>query len=109
MAAYDDLNVKRIFTVGIASIVVTAVTALAVQVLYYWLVQWQDSETKAASNYQRQNLILREQQEEISTYGVDPETGNIVIPIDKAIELLVNEKAKESTSVANAKNGSDET
>ena len=43
MAAYDDLNVKRIFTVGIGSILVTLVTALAVQVLYYWLVQWQDA------------------------------------------------------------------
>ena len=109
MAAYDDLNVKRIFTVGIASILVTAVTALAVQVLYYWMVQWQDAETKAASNYTRQNLILKEQPEEISSYGVDPETGNIVIPIDKAIELLVSEKAKESSTVADAKNGSDET
>ena len=50
MASYDDLDVKRIFTVGVGSIVVTAVTALAVQVLYYALVQWQDSETKAASS-----------------------------------------------------------
>ena len=33
MAAYDDLDVKRIFVVGISSVVVTAVTALAVQVL----------------------------------------------------------------------------
>ena len=45
MAAYDDLNVSRIWTVGIISVIVTAVTALAVQVLYYALVQWQ-SEAK---------------------------------------------------------------
>ena len=97
MAAYDDLNVKRIFTVGIASVVVTAVTALAVQVLYYSMVQWQDAETKAASDYSRQNSILTAQEAEISNYGVNEETGNIIIPIDKAIELLVSEKTKSSS------------
>ena len=47
MAAYDDLNVKRIFIVGIVSIVVTAVTALAVQVLYYYLEDVQQARTSA--------------------------------------------------------------
>lgn len=110
MAAYDDLNVKRIFTVGIASVVVTAVTALAVQVLYYNMLQWQDAETKAASDYSRQNSILAAQEAEISNYGVNAETGNLVIPIDKAIELLVSEKSNSTSSTSNSsKNGSDET
>ena len=107
MADYDDLNVKRIFNVGILSVVVTAVTALAVQVLYFSLVRWQESETQAASNYQRQNRILTEQQQQISTYGVDEQTGNITIPIDKAIELMVGENNKNAS---NAKeDASDET
>ena len=94
MAAYDDLNVKRIFNVGILSIVVTAVTALAVQLVYYWMVQWQQAETDAASDYRRQNSILAEQQAEISTYGVDEQTGNIIIPIDKAIDLMVQQDSE---------------
>lgn len=98
MAAYDDLNVKRIFSVGILSCVVTAVTALAVSVVYYWLVQVQMAETAAASNYQRQNRILQEQQNEISNYGVDPQTGNIVIPIDVAIEQMVSADKSGSPS-----------
>ena len=57
MAAYDDLDVKRIFVVGIASVVVTAVTALAVQVVYYTMAEQQKAETAAASNYMRQNSI----------------------------------------------------
>jgi hypothetical protein len=110
MAAYDDLNVKRIFAVGVISVVVTAVTALAVQVLYYSLVQWQDAETQAASDYTRQKRILREQTEEISTYGVDEESGNIVIPIDRAMKLYVAEHAKNGKNASNEeKNGSDET
>jgi hypothetical protein len=111
MAAYDDLNVKRIFTVGVFSIAVTAVTALGAEVLYYRLVQWQEAETRAASDYRRQNRILREQTEQISTYGVDPNSGNIIIPIEKAMELYVAEqKANSATDVTNAeKSGSDET
>ena len=109
MAAYDDLNVNRIFTVGIISIVVTAVTALAVQVMYYSLAQWQDEATSAQSDYRRQNQILKEQAGEISGYGVDEETGNITIPIEKAIELVVGDGgSSESNANAGAKQ-SDET
>jgi hypothetical protein len=111
MAAYDDLNVKRIFYVGIISVVVTAVTALAVQVTYYSMVQWQDAETAAASDYRRQLQILEDQSQQISTYGVDPETGNITIPIKKAIELMVSEQGNNSTNISTEeqKSNSDET
>lgn len=101
MAAYDDLNVRRIFTVGIISIVVTAVTALAVQVLYYSMVQWQQADTAAQSDYRRQNRILKEQTDQISSYDVDAETGNVTIPIEDAIQLMVNEKGN-STSDADS-------
>ena len=107
MAAYDDLNVKRILVVGILSVVITAVTALAVQVLYYNLVQRHDAETDAANDYHRQNQILQEQQKQISSYGVDETTGNIVIPIEKAIDLMVGEKETDKASKSNA--SSDET
>ena len=96
MAAYDDVNAKRIFTVGILSIVITAVTALAVQVVYYYMVQIQTAETAAASDYTRQNTILTQQQDELASYAVDPATGNIVIPIKKAIEIMVGDKKTES-------------
>jgi sortase (surface protein transpeptidase) len=110
MAAYDDLNVKRIFVVGIASVVVTAVTALAVQVLYYSMAQWQQSETQAASNYARQNEILRQQQEQVSVYGVDEATGNIVIPVERAIEEMIRQQSTAESSASNSdKVSSDET
>jgi hypothetical protein len=89
MAAYDDLNAKRIFVVGIASVVVTAVTALAVQVLYYSMAQRQKLDTQAASSFGRQKAVLEQQLEQISNYGVDENTGNIVIPVEKAIETMV--------------------
>jgi hypothetical protein len=94
MAAYDDLNVSRIWTVGIISVIVTAVTALAVQVLYYALVQWQSEAKIAQSDYRRQTAIFTEQIEQISSYGVDPTTGNVTIPIDEAIKRMAKEIKK---------------
>ena len=108
MAAYDDLDVRKIFIVGIGSVVVTAVTALAVQVLYYSLAEWQNAETQKASDYRRQNTILADQTEQISTYGVDQETGFITIPIEEAIKLVVEENSGGSSS-SEEKSGSDET
>ncbi len=109
MAAYDDLNVKRIFVVGIASIAVTAMTALAVQVLYHSMAQWQKSETQAASNYTRQNAILEEQLKNVSVYGVDETTGNIVIPVEKAIDLMIDQQSDDKPSDSKAKENRDET
>ncbi len=94
MASYDDLNAKRIFTVGIISIVVTAVTALAVQVLYYAMKQNQDVRTAEQSDYRRQNQILDDQTSQISQFGVDPDSGRITIPIADAMKLMVKDKAK---------------
>ena len=89
MAAYDDLNTKRIFTVGILSVVVTAVTALAVQVIYYSLLQWQHQYVMENSDYRRQNENLDAQMAEVSSYGVDPDTGKYTIPIEKSMELML--------------------
>ena len=93
MAAYDDLNIKRIFIVGIASVVVTAVTALAVQVVYYTMVQQQEAKTLAASSYTRQNDFMNAQRSELSEYGVNETTGNIVVPVGEVIDLMVGGKA----------------
>ncbi|MGB1708811.1 MAG: hypothetical protein ACPHF4_13355 [Rubripirellula sp.] len=104
MAAYDDLNVKRIFIVGIASVVVTAVTALAVQVLYYYLDDMQKARTSENSSYTRQNNALISQIAEITEpQGVNAETGNLTIPIENAMSIIISE------SEAREKSDSDET
>ncbi|MGI9459047.1 MAG: hypothetical protein ACR2NF_03535 [Pirellulales bacterium] len=104
MAAYDDLNVKRIFIVGIVSIVVTAVTVLAVQVLYYYLDDVQQARTSENSSYTRQNNALKTQTAQITTpQGVDAETGNLTIPIENAMSVIISE------SETREKSGSDET
>ncbi len=104
MAAYDDLNVKGIFTVGVISVVVVAVTALAVQVVSYSMLQMQNESKSAESDYRRQNEILDEQRELISSYGVDPQTGNITIPINQAITEMVATEGDTKESNENRAN-----
>lgn len=89
MAQYDDLNVKRIALVGVISVVVTAVTALAVQVVFYAMADYNDSRKQAESDYRRQNKILADQTQQLSSVGVDPATGNITIPVQDAMKLVV--------------------
>lgn len=109
MASYDDLNTKRIFTVGILSVVVTAVTALAVQVVYFALLQWQEQIVTESSDYRRQNEVLAAQQAEVSSYGVDAETGNFTIPIEKSMELMVSRgKEPAGTESNEEQSGSDD-
>jgi hypothetical protein len=98
MAQYDDLNVSRITVVGVISVVVTAVTALAVQVLFYALAESQDAIKSAASDYRRENGVLSEQAQEISAYGVDSQTARITIPIEKAMEVVIAESQKNDSS-----------
>ena len=93
MAAYDDLNIPRITAISVISIVVTAVTVLAVQVLYFAMAEAVDSRKVKSASYTRQNRILNQQADEVSRYGVDPETGKVVIPISEAMQQILEEAA----------------
>lgn len=109
MAKYDDLDTRQIFIIGIASVVVTAVTILAVQYVYFLLVEDHQTRLQAESNYNRQNTILAEQVETISGYGADPTTGNVTIPIDQAMKLVAKESKKETTEHKDEPHGDDAT
>lgn len=105
MAKYDDLDTKQIFIIGIASVVVTVVTILAAQYVYYLLVDADQARLQAESNYNRQNRILVEQFEDVSRYGADPETGKVVIPIDAAMKLVA--EGKQSTANTKSNNATE--
>ncbi|MEM9643881.1 MAG: hypothetical protein AAF989_02710 [Planctomycetota bacterium] len=91
MAQYDDLNVRRIAVVGVLSIIITAVTALAVQVIFYSMASYNDAQKQADSNYRRQNDILSAQAEQVGSYAVDSDTANITIPVEEAMKTMVAE------------------
>lgn len=109
MAKYDDLNTKQIFIIGIGSVVVTIVTILAVQYVFYLLVAGHQDQLAAESSYRRQNSVLAEQMKGISQYGADPATGNVTIPIDQAMQDVVKEFRPEQSDKSNDAESNDAT
>ncbi|MCO8123170.1 hypothetical protein NHH03_15585 [Stieleria sp. TO1_6] len=109
MAKYDDLDTKQIFTIGISSVVITAVTILAVQYVYFLLVAGHEAQFQAESSYARQNAILNAQSAEISKYGADPTTGYVTIPIEQAMELVAKESQADSDNHADHATDNDAT
>src|SRR6056297_634753 len=91
MAAYDDLNGTRITVISVISITVTAVTVLAVQVLYFAMAGYVDGQKVKNASYTRQNKVLTEQAAEVSSYGVDPDTGNVVVPVEQVMRQMAVE------------------
>ncbi|MCC9600109.1 hypothetical protein LOC67_06020 [Stieleria sp. JC731] len=91
MAKYDDLDTRQIFVIGIGSVLVTIVTILAVQYVYFLLVDAHQTQLQADSKYTRQNQVLAEQMESISRYGADEATGNAVMPIENAMQEVIKE------------------
>jgi len=96
MAKYDDLDTKQIFIIGIASVMVTLVTILAVQYVYFLLVNNHQDLLQAQSSYRRQNEALAEQSGTISQYGADPETANVVIPVREAMKLVAKDYQQQN-------------
>lgn len=96
MAQYDDLNARQIWAVGIVSAALTAVTILAVQVLYYALLNRHNDVKLAGSEYTASNAYLAAEAEQISRYGRNPETGAVQIPIDRAMTLVVERKSESA-------------
>jgi hypothetical protein len=102
MAAYDDLPIKRIVVVGLLSIVVTAITVLGVQVLYFGMQNYADEQKLASSTYRESIEILEAQTEEVSRIGIDEQNGRIKIPVEQAMKAMaagtVSEKANDTKS-----------
>ena len=111
MAAYDDLDTRQIWVVGIISAVLTAVMILAVQVLYYALLNWHDEAKLAGSEYMQSIEHIETQQLSLAGYGRATE-GQILIPIYRAMELVAERsaaEAKDAKSDNEATNGNDAT
>ncbi len=97
MAAYDDLPIKRIVTVGLLSVAITIITVLGVQGLYYGMQNQVDEKKLAGSSYREGLDQLADQAKRISQMGVDETNGHITIPVEQAIKQAVSAAAKPVT------------
>lgn len=90
-----QLNSRQIFKVAIVSVAVTFITILACQVVYYALRDAHAEVLRERSVFRVGNTLLEEQGEAISEYGVDEETAQLQMPIDRAMELVVSEHQEQ--------------
>lgn len=90
-----QLNNRQIFKVAIISVAVTFITILAAQVVYYTLRASHAEVLRQRSVYRVGNRVLQEQGEAISAYGVDEETAQLQIPIERAMDLIVSEHEEQ--------------
>lgn len=105
-ASYDDINVPVILMVGFISSVLTFVSIVGVQALYYG---YENSEITRKSfdvvNTPKTEIV-REQQDKLATYGhtirqIDTEDGKaevtrVTIPLEEAIpQVLEAEKQRQ--------------
>lgn len=106
MAQYDDIPVQRIAVVSVASILVTIVTVLAVQVIYSGMQGRADAVRAASTSHTESEQVLAAQREAISRSGVDANNARLVIPIEQAMREIVRKSGEnhEQQSV-----GSEET
>ncbi len=101
MAERDDLNVSMIATVGIVSVILTAVSIYAVQALYFNYVgvetQRKVIEVRAVDSESR----LAEQEARLARYSwVDRQKGTVTVPIERAMSLVVPELQSEQKEAA---------
>ena len=100
----DDPSVLKTVVVGIIGAIIMFVLIVAVQALFY------KEESDVARLYERDpgeaRLRLAEQQEALNAYRyVDEKAGVVAIPIERAMELVVNELAAEQPASTGRSDG----
>lgn len=92
MVEQDTLNIPAILTAGFVSIVLTVASILAVQALYNRYSEAELQRKVISVPTVDANSRLAEQEAALARYSwVNREAGIVTIPIERAMELVVNE------------------
>ena len=97
MAQQDDLNVPMIATVGGISVLLTVATVYAVQAMYFRYSNDEIDRKVILAPTTDSDGKLAEQEAKLSRYSwVDRDAGTVAIPIERAMQLVVDELRVES-------------
>lgn len=94
MARYDDMNNRVIGVIGFVGCAITLALVFFFQALYYGYRD--DIEARLADRGPDapEIVVQREQQAKLAEYGwVDRDKKIVALPIDKAMELVIQESA----------------
>ena len=97
-AEKDNFDIPMIATVGIVSTVLTAACVIGVQALYYSYELRETDRKVTTLPTADANSKLAEQDAKLAKYGwANREQGKVVIPIERAMDLVVDEYARSDT------------
>lgn len=92
MERHNDLNTLKIAAVGLLGALITLAVVLALQVLYYSAANEQFERKVIQAPTTQSDHWLTEQAAKLTTYGwIDRQKNKVMIPIDRAMELVVKE------------------
>jgi hypothetical protein len=102
MERHNDLNSVKIAWVGFLGALVTFIVILAMQVLYYSTVVQETEQKVVQSPTTQSDTLLAEQAVKLTRYGwIDRQKQQVTIPIDRAMELVVNDLSAASSEERN--------
>lgn len=101
MAERDDLNVPMIATVGAVSVILTVAIVIAVQALYFNYANSETMRKVIEAPTVNADSRLAEQEAKLARYGwVNRAEGTVTVPIERAMELVVDEYRASEPSLA---------
>ena len=102
MAERDDLNVPMIATVGSVSVILTVAIVFAVQALYLAYARSETQRKVVQAPTASADSRLAEQDAKLARYSwVNRAEGTVTIPIERAMELVVEELCGPESNFAN--------
>lgn len=92
MDRHNDLDVLKIGVIGFLGAVITVAAILALQVLYYVVAEQLTEERVVRAPTTHSDTQLAGQAVQLTRYDwIDREKKQVMIPIDRAMELVVQE------------------
>lgn len=93
----DDINVRAIVMWGVVSIAVTVISILGLHAMYNWFAATQLEVKSYQAKYESAANEIDKQQGKLvaAPTWVNKEAGIVSVPIDRAIEITVNEYQRQ--------------
>jgi hypothetical protein len=89
-AEADPPGVSTSF-IGLVGVLVLVVVVLGLETLFYYTSNRENQTKLYEARYADRVHLQQTQREQLAKYGMDPQTGKVQIPIERAMELVVPE------------------
>lgn len=101
MRTGDDLNPSLTALVGIIGALVLVGIIASLQALFYWAEKSEVARKQAAQAPAELTRLRAEQLEALNSYRwIDQPHGVVAVPIDRAMQLIVEEQARKNARVS---------